>query len=105
MARLFDQLTIHDGILGIKRKHNGKEGVRVLLPRVYRASIMEMLHDDPMSGHMGLARTRDKVLERFYWPGVDRDIRSYCETCTHTVPEAKPPNSTHGSYTENGGVK
>lgn len=90
MARLFDQLTTHDGILGIKREHNGKEGIRVLLPRVYRASIMRMLHDDPMSGHLGLARTRDKVLERFYWPGADSDVRSYCETCTQCQKRSRP---------------
>ena len=60
LARLFDQITLQEGILGIRRVHNGREGVRVLLPRVYRANIMKMLHDDPLAGHLGQARTRDK---------------------------------------------
>ena len=97
LARLFDQLTIREGILGIKRRHNGKEGVRVLLPRVYRASIMKMLHDDPLSGHLGLSKKPGiKYWKRFYWPGVDRDIRSYCETCVQCQ-KTEPPSATHGS--------
>ena len=51
---------------------------------------MKMLHDDPLSGHLGLARTRDKALERFYWPSVDRDIRSYCETCVQCQKRSRP---------------
>ena len=90
LARLFDQITLQEGILGIRRVHNGREGVRVLLPRVYRANIMKMLHDDPLAGHLGQARTRDKILERFYWPGADRDIRSYCETCVPCQRRSQP---------------
>ena len=81
LARCFDQLVITDGVLGVKRNHNGTEAVRILLPRVYRSIILKMLHDDPLSGHLGHARTRDKVLDRFYWPSAEKDIREYCDSC------------------------
>ena len=66
LARSFDQLTLRDGILGIRRRHNGEEGIRILLQRVYRSNILRLLHDNPMAGHLGLARTKNRVLERFY---------------------------------------
>ena len=81
LARWFDQLVIVKGVLGVLREQNGKTEPRILLPRVYRTNIMKKLHDDPTSGHLGYERTKDKVLERFYWPNADRDIRHYCEAC------------------------
>ena len=26
-------------------------------------------------------KTRDRVLARFYWPGIKRDIEQYCQAC------------------------
>ena len=90
LARCYDQLIINNGVLGIKRSHNGKEGVRILLPRVYQAHILKMLHDDPMVGHLGHFRTRDKVLERFFWPNAEQDIQVYCDSCVECQRRKRP---------------
>ena len=82
LSRCFDQLVIVKGVLAILSEHNGKTEPRILLPRVYRTSILRSLHDEPMSGHLGYERTRSKVLDRFYWSNADKDIRHYCEACT-----------------------
>ena len=34
-----------------------------------------------MSGHTGVARTTDRELSQFFWPGVMPDVRKYCRTC------------------------
>ncbi|GFO20511.1 gypsy retrotransposon integrase-like protein 1 [Plakobranchus ocellatus] len=31
--------------------------------------------------HLGIRRTKDKVLSNFYWPGVDGDVTRYCQSC------------------------
>ncbi|GFO03942.1 retrovirus-related pol polyprotein from transposon 297 [Plakobranchus ocellatus] len=31
--------------------------------------------------HLGIRRTKDKVLSNFYWPGVDGDVTRYCRSC------------------------
>ena len=35
----------------------------------------------PMAGHLGRKKTVDQVLQRFYWPGVFRDVKDHCPTC------------------------
>ena len=31
-------------------------------------------HVDPMSGHMGVKRTLNRISERFIWPGMVKDV-------------------------------
>ena len=33
------------------------------------------------AGHMGVNKTRSRVLYCYYWPGVFQDIARYCKTC------------------------
>lgn len=34
-----------------------------------------------MSGHLGTSRTTGRVLAEFYWPGVQADVRRFCQSC------------------------
>ena len=40
-----------------------------------------MAHDGLMGGHLGIQRTKQKVISNFYWPGVNGDVTSYCRSC------------------------
>ena len=42
---------------------------------------MEMAHSIPLAGHLGKKKTTDRVLQRFYWPTMYRDIAEWCRTC------------------------
>ena len=35
----------------------------------------------PLAGHLGAEKTRRRILRRFYWPTVFRDIDEYCRCC------------------------
>ena len=35
--------------------------------------ILKACHVDPMSGHMGVKRTLNRISERFIWPGMVKD--------------------------------
>ncbi|GFN97915.1 hypothetical protein PoB_002442100 [Plakobranchus ocellatus] len=37
---------------------------------------MSVAHDSISEAHLGIRRTKDKVLSNFYWPGVDGDVTS-----------------------------
>ena len=52
-----------------------------MLPQSYRARVVEMAHCLPMSGHLGRDRTVQRVLKRFYWPTVVKDVKEYCRSC------------------------
>ena len=40
-----------------------------------------MHHDIPSSGHQGVARTKAKVKEKFFWVRLARDVEKYVLTC------------------------
>lgn len=66
-----------------------------VIPRQLRFSILRELHDVPTAGHLGFARTYDRIRKRFYWPGMYRDIRRYvakCRDCQRRkCPSQRPP--------------
>jgi len=53
------------------------------VPKVYQKEILKSLHDD--FGHPGQERTTKLVRERFYWPGVGKDIAEYVKQCDRCV--------------------
>ena len=56
---------------------------QVVVPEVYRNDILAMAHDLPLSGHLGVKKTRDRILRQFFWPGMNQDVKDYCKSC-HT---------------------
>ena len=48
------------------------------LPQKYRTSALRMAHDIPLSGHMGVKKTRSRILQHFLWPGIFSDVARYC---------------------------
>jgi len=46
--------------------------------------IVELNHDSPFTGHLGIKGTSDLVAKGYYWEGRDQYIRDYvtgCQTC------------------------
>ena len=42
---------------------------------------MHLAHESISGGHLGIKKTTDKVISNFYWPGIQADIRRYCQSC------------------------
>ena len=80
---LWDSLFIQDGILC--RTFAKKDGTgsyqQVLAPPSVREEILSQLHDSLMSGHLGEKKTRDKVLQRFYWKDIRADVQLWVKRC------------------------
>ncbi|GFN88914.1 gypsy retrotransposon integrase-like protein 1 [Plakobranchus ocellatus] len=54
---------------------------QAVLPKPLREYVMSVAHDSITGAHLGIRRTKDKVLSNFYWPGVDGDMTRYCRSC------------------------
>ncbi|GFN96820.1 gypsy retrotransposon integrase-like protein 1 [Plakobranchus ocellatus] len=54
---------------------------KVVLPKPLQEYVMSVAHDSITGAHLGIRRTKDKVLSNFYWPGVDGDVTRYCRSC------------------------
>lgn len=40
-----------------------------------------LAHSIPLAGHLGRKKTIDRVMQRFYWPTLHRDIGEFCCLC------------------------
>ena len=70
-----------DGLL-VRRFEGDKETTtQICVPKTIRADILALAHDIPMSGHLGIKKTKDRVMPHFYWPGMCADIARYCRSC------------------------
>ena len=76
-----------DGLLYRKWRPEGStEGdvrtcQQLVLPQQCRLPVLRLAHDVPMAGHMGITRTKDRLLQRYYWPGIFSDTANYCRSC------------------------
>jgi hypothetical protein len=43
--------------------------------------VLYMMHSHPTAGHLGIDAMYYKIVERYYWDGMYRDIREYVRTC------------------------
>ncbi|MCG8117700.1 MAG: RNase H-like domain-containing protein [Candidatus Thiodiazotropha endolucinida] len=66
---------------------------QIVVPRVYRPEILNLAHETPMSGHLGVNKTYHKILNHFYWPGLKSDVSQHCKSC-HTCQMVGKPNQT-----------
>ncbi|XP_059160902.1 uncharacterized protein LOC131944361 [Physella acuta] len=82
LAEKGKQCKTIDGLLYKIIKHSKTEDqIRLAIPRGLRPTFLKLGHDTPMAGHMGVARTKARILSQFSWPGAGEDIRRYCESC------------------------
>lgn len=79
----WDRLKLINGVLYREwyETQGGPSTLQFVLPEVWRAEIMTLLHDNICSGHMGIHRTIARVRARFYWVGFKEDIVTKCNTC------------------------
>ncbi len=43
--------------------------------------LLEELHSCPAAGHLGSAKTYERLTRRFWWPGIRGDVMEYCRKC------------------------
>ena len=66
---------------------------QIVVPRAYRPEILNLAHETPMSGHLGVNKTYHKILNHFFWPGLKSYVSQHCKSC-HTCQMVGKPNQT-----------
>ena len=75
-----------DGVL-YRRFFQGSSDCRgdyvdqMVVPVALRKTVLQFAHDGLLAGHCGSKRTLWKVRQRFFWPGLSKDVKSYCRSC------------------------
>ena len=53
----------------------------IIVPLAARSEVLKELHARTLSGHLGINKTKDKIRERFVWPGMNKDIKAFIMSC------------------------
>ena len=92
--RMWNQLELRHDVLC--RRWESDQGDEIewhtLLPESLRKEVIEELHGGKSSGHLGMKKTRAKVRMRFYWVGMDADIRAVVRKCSVCAQRKTPTN-------------
>ena len=51
--------------------------------------VLQLAHSSLAAGHFGIERTLSTIRHTMDWPGVAKDVKSLCESCT-AWQKAKP---------------
>nr|XP_022307941.1 uncharacterized protein LOC111113940 [Crassostrea virginica] len=54
---------------------------QLVVPSKFRDMVMKLAHDSLLAGHLGTQRTIGRVSSEFYWPGIQSDVRRFCQSC------------------------
>ncbi|XP_033236139.1 uncharacterized protein [Drosophila pseudoobscura] len=47
----------------------------------HRRRVLKECHDHPTAGHLGIRKTSTRVAQKYYWPGLFREVARYVRQC------------------------
>nr|XP_054594838.1 uncharacterized protein LOC129162695 [Nothobranchius furzeri] len=71
--------VLTDGVLFHKSRGTGSE--KLVVPKMLREQVLKLGHSIPWAGHLGFKKTFDRISNRFYWPGIQKEVQQYCQSC------------------------
>ena len=66
---------------------------QIVAPQKYQADLLSLAHEAPLAGYLGIAKTRDRLLEHFKWPGIEKSVKEFCKAY-ETCQKVGKPNQT-----------
>ncbi len=58
-----------------------QDTTQLLVPKNRREMLFQAAHCNPMAGHLGQAATLNRLMARFFWPGIHENVRRWCAAC------------------------
>ena len=94
-------IFLEDGVLYRQFEHRDGSGshIQVITPESLRKEVPQLSHGNRLSGHLGMRRTRERVIQNFYWFEVRSDCDLYvtaCDICQSIKRPTKTPKACLG---------
>lgn len=89
--------------LKLKQFPDEKCSWKLVIPEALRSQVLRECHDDPVSGHLGIKKTVNRVRQCYYWPTLIGDVKRHvrkCETCARHKSSQLPPCGLMGRHRE-----
>ena len=74
----------------------GVQSQQLIVPQSLRSQVLKALHDAAGGGHLGVHKTLVKARERFYWPGLRKDVEDWCQKCRDCAESKSPSTCARG---------
>jgi len=91
-VQCWDALVLEHGVL--MRKFSKKDGtgsfLQLVVPKSLQKDVLYQMHNSLLSGHLGGKKTREKLLQRYYWFGVREDIHLWIQQCDNCAANKTP---------------
>ena len=52
-------------------------GTRIVVPKKLQGRVIELGHE----GHQGMAKIKQRLRTKVWWPGIDKEAEAFCRTC------------------------
>ncbi len=90
VLKQWDKLKILNGVLYRINKDNltGKKRSQYVVPSSLVTQVLTGIHDE--AGHQGQSRTMHLARQRFFWVGMEPDVRRYVKCCKRCVVSKTP---------------
>lgn len=70
-----------ENVLMYKHMSKGNTTHLIALPNCRKNEILCNFHDHPFAAHLGVDKTYKKIVERYFWPTLYKDIRTFVTSC------------------------
>ena len=74
-------LMRHDRPEGRDRGKAWKTREQIVVPVKFREGVLKLSHEHPTAAHQGFKKTLARLTQKFFWPGVRRDVKLHCRAC------------------------
>ena len=54
---------------------------QLMVPKPLREKVLKLAHEALLGAHLGIKKTTDKIMQNFYWPGLQSDVSRFCNSC------------------------
>ena len=66
---------------------------QIVVPKQLREEVLQLAHEGPLAGHLGINKIQQRILQHFYWPGLRTDVVTFFKSC-HVCQLTGKPNQT-----------
>ena len=80
LLSLWGEFVIKHGVL-YRIPSDWHHGLHYVVPMGFRKQVLYYVHRNIAAGHMGVYRTTNAAVRRFYWPNMRADIQLYVHSC------------------------
>ncbi|OXA42497.1 Transposon Ty3-I Gag-Pol polyprotein [Folsomia candida] len=95
-TKINEHFTLKDDVLF--KRDNQYNRLTLVIPSKLIPSVLDECHDSPFSGHMGFTKTYDRIKQRYWFPGMRRQIMRYVATCSKCQFRKSPRSKPNGLF-------